>query len=401
MGWQVVRLLRPAFGTVTALTAVLLASACAAGTTSPGAGQDPAPASVAPHGSHSVTPTGPPKPLRQGERFVDIGLAQPYAPAAPNGGTDEYRCFLVDPKLTEPAYLTGSSFLPQNAEIVHHAIFYRLSPEQARSATQVDAETTGEGWTCFGDTGVQGQTAWVAHWAPGAGETLAPDGFGFEMPPGSKLVMQVHYNLLGVDAKTRPADQSGMRMRLAGSDKSLTALETGLVMAPIELPCEPGGSGPLCDRKTAVADVARRFGAESGAQVDQLNEMCNKGAPPTPGNTQSCDLPVRQPGTIYQAAGHMHLLGRAIKVELNPGTPKAKTILDVPQYNFDNQALVPLPEPITVDRGDTIRVTCTHDATLRKMLPQLKTLPSRYVVWGEGTSDEMCLGIMIMGPKRA
>ena len=70
---------------------------------------------------------------------------QPYTPAAPNGGTDEYRCFVVDPKLTEPAYLTGSRFLPQNADIVHHAIFYRLSPEQAKSAAQVDAAQPGRG----------------------------------------------------------------------------------------------------------------------------------------------------------------------------------------------------------------------------------------------------------------
>jgi protein involved in polysaccharide export with SLBB domain len=95
----------------------------------------------------------------------------------------------------------------------------------------------------------------------------------------------------------------------------------------------------------------------------------------------------------------MHLLGRAIKVELNPGTPEARTIIDVPQYDFDNQALNPLPEPIAVGTGDTVRVTCTHDATLRKQLPQLRTLPSRYVVWGEGTSDEMCLGVLVLAPR--
>ena len=35
--------------------------------------------------------------------------------------------------------------------------------------------------------------------------------------------------------------------------------------------------------------------------------------------------------------GHMHLLGKSIKVEVNPGTPKAQTVLDVPAYNFDDQ----------------------------------------------------------------
>ncbi|MEU8240055.1 monooxygenase [Actinoplanes missouriensis] len=395
------RSIRPALAAAAA-SLLLASAACGAGPATEPAAAPPAesaaPVTVpgaASHAGHSAGAAAPPpSPLRQGERFVDVGLATPYTPAAPNGGTDEYRCFLVDPQLTETAYLTGSRFLPQNAAIVHHAIFYRVDPEQAGEAAKVDAAADGEGWTCFGDSGVQGQTAWVAHWAPGAGETLMPDGFGFAMPPGSKLIMQVHYNLLN----TSGSDQSGMQMRLAAGDAGLKPLETALAQAPIELPCEPGTSGPLCDRETAVADVAKRFGAESAEMVRMLNQWCNGGAAPKAGNTQHCDQPVEQAGTIYMAAGHMHLLGRSIKVELNPGTPKARTVLDVPAYDFDNQALVPLKEPMKVAKGDVVRVTCTHDAQLRRQLPQLKTLPSRYVVWGEGTSDEMCLGIMVMAP---
>jgi len=381
------------------LAALLLVAACgSAGVTSPESADGAAAASAGPHGSHSASSPAPPQPLRKGERFVDLALPRPYAPAAPNGGTDEYRCFVVDPKLTESAYLTGSRFLPQNADIVHHAIFYRLSPEQATSAATIDAETPGEGWTCFGDAGVPGDAAWVAHWAPGAGETVMPAGLGFEMQPGSKLVMQVHYNLLGVTDKAKASDRSGIQMRIADGGTPLRPLETALAMAPIELPCEPGGTGPLCDRDAAVADVAKRFGADSGADVQKLNQMCNGGAPPVAGNTQHCDQPVRQAGTIYLAAGHMHLLGRSIKVEINPGTAKARTVIDVPEYNFDNQALATLAEPIAVGTDDIVRVTCTHDAALRKQLPQLKSLPSRYVVWGQGTSDEMCLGIMVFAP---
>jgi hypothetical protein len=45
-------------------------------------------------------------------------------------------------------------------------------------------------------------------------------------------------------------------------------------------------------------------------------------------------------------------------------------------------------------KGDTLKVTCTHDAGLRRMLPALKTIEPRYVVWGDGTSGEMCLAIV-------
>ena len=42
--------------------------------------------------------------------------------------------------------------------------------------------------------------------------------------------------------------------------------------------------------------------------------------------------------------------------------------------------------------GDTLRVTCTFDANRRA-----KTRPAqkpRYTLWGEGTTDEMCLGVL-------
>jgi hypothetical protein len=39
-------------------------------------------------------------------------------------------------------------------------------------------------------------------------------------------------------------------------------------------------------------------------------------------------------------------------------------------------------------------VTCTHEATLRARLPELRSIKPRYVVLGDGTSDEMCLGVV-------
>jgi hypothetical protein len=167
--------------------------------------------------------------------------------------------------------------------------------------------------------------------------------------------------------------------------------------APVELPCAAGESGPLCDRAAAVTDVRQRFGTEVAATESGLVMECAHGNI-QPGPTQSCDHPVRQAGTVYAVAGHMHLLGRSIRIELNPGTPSARTLLNVPNYDFDNQAVQTLATPVTVKPGDVLRVTCTHDAGLRRLLPQLRNTPPRYVVWGDGTSDEMCLGLMVWSP---
>lgn len=391
------------FARTAAVTVVAaLATACAGtgGTADRGpSGAATAGQEQAPDHRHAGAAVPPPAPLRDGERFVELAMPQAYTPAAPGGvGTDEYRCFLVDPELTGDVALTGSQFLPDNLDIVHHAIFFRVSPAEVASARAADDRSPGTGWTCFGDAGIGGNPAWVASWAPGADETLFDAELGYLMPAGSQLVMQIHYNLLASDGQPQAADQSGIRMRIVDDVDGIRPLETELLPAPVELPCAPGESGALCDRAAALADVKRRFGPEVGGFADQLVAWCNAGRAPTAGDTGSCDHQVRHPGTVYGLGGHMHLLGRSITVELNPGTDRARTLLDVPNYDFDHQAIVPLDEPVTVSPGDTYRVTCTHDATLRARLPQLRDQPARYVVWGDGTSDEMCLGLVIWSP---
>jgi hypothetical protein len=221
------------------------------------------------------------------------------------------------------------------------------------------------------------------------------------MEAGSQIIMQVHYNLLATGGKANGTDRSGIRLRLAPSTAGLQALHTTLLVAPVELPCPAGETGSLCSRETSIFDEMRRFGPDAGSTVAGLNFLCNDAKKPHPGNTQHCDRTAEQTMVVQAVAGHMHLLGRSIKVDLNPKTATAENLLNVPVYNFDNQGARALATPATVHPGDDLRVTCTHDATLRSLTPSLKSLPPRYVLWGEGTSDEMCLGILIWSAKPA
>ena len=63
--------------------------------------------------------------------------------------------------------------------------------------------------------------------------------------------------------------------------------------------------------------------------------------------------------TIHGVAGHMHLLGRSIKIEVNPGTPQAQTVLDIPVWDFDNQGSQADQADARCEPGDTVKVTCT------------------------------------------
>src|SRR5690242_18262087 len=217
------KLTRATTGAFAVVASMMLVAACGPSAGKPTAAGAPgatgaaptASSAVDPHGAHASYSPPPAQPLRAGEHFTTVYMPQPYTPVAPNGGTDEYRCFLVDPGLTGTAYLTGSQFLPQNAAIVHHAIFFRIPPQSASRARAADAADPGEGWTCFGDAGVGGGDSWVAAWAPGMNETLLSPGLGYPMPAGSLLVMQVHYNLLATGGKAGGSDQSAIRLRLA------------------------------------------------------------------------------------------------------------------------------------------------------------------------------------------
>ncbi|MEJ7794626.1 MAG: hypothetical protein WKF50_03675 [Nocardioides sp.] len=345
------------------------------------------------HGTSSGRPPKP-RPLRQGETRTTLTMPEPYTPSAPTGvGTDDYRCFLLDPELEQDAFLTGTHVLPGNSDVVHHVILFRVRSEQLETAKSVDASEEGPGWTCFGGSGLDDfanvdDAEWLGAWAPGGRESVQRPGLGVPLAEGSQIVMQVHYNLLAGD----DSDVSATQLRMAPPGADITPLETMLMPAPVELPCRPShDASPLCDRDAAVADVKQRVGDRAGATADVLYFLC--GGKPQPGNTQSCTRTLAEPMTIQGVAGHMHLLGRSITIEVNPGTDQARTVLDIPVWDFDNQGAQAI-DPVQLNANDQVRVTCRHVQWLRDKLPVFEGQEERYVVWGEGTTDEMCLGIL-------
>ena len=222
--------------------------------------------------SHSAHPSAAPElTAGAGERVVTVGVPVDFQPQAPAGATDEYRCFVVDPGLTEDAMITGTEFVPGNPAIVHHSILYAAYPGQVAAAEQLDAEDPGPGYECFGGSRLPSrdgdvlagldQSDWITAWAPGGGVNELPDGYGMALPAGGRVVIQMHYNL----RSEQGTDSTQVRLRV--TEKNRKPLQTMLLPAPVELPCTPQESGRLCNRTDAVDDVISRFGAGSGATV--------------------------------------------------------------------------------------------------------------------------------------
>jgi hypothetical protein len=373
----------------------------AAGTTA-SSGLSP-PATAAPHPGH----TGDAKPialapLAAGEHWIDLGLpGGSYTPHAESGGTDDYRCILLDPRLTSTTVLSSVAFLPGNPALVHHAILYRAEPGQVTAAKNLDDSDPRAGWSCFGSPGLPSTSRnpiaaldsapWVAAFATAGGEQRFAAGTGQRLVAGSRLILQVHYNLLNGGG----TDDSRVKLRVAAPEAHLQQLNTLLLPAPVELACAPSETGPLCDRGTAVLDVMRRFGSDEGRMIAGLQFLCGGDLlQPKSGPTQSCTRPMPQVMQLRAVAGHMHLLGKSLQIDLIHPDGTSRRLLDIGVWNFDDQRATPLSKPVTVSAADRVKVTCTHDASLRSKIASLSKLPPRYVVWGEGSADEMCLGIL-------
>jgi hypothetical protein len=323
-------------------------------------------------------------------------VGKPYTPAAPAGATDDYHCTLVNPHVTANSFIVSAHFYPNSIE-VHHAILFLIPPDLAQAAETADHG--GKGWTCFGESALPdtvasnniSNTPWLTAWAPGRGRDVEPVGTGVRFPAGSLVVMQIHYNLLRGD---KPV-QARLQLNTVPATAHLKPLALDLMPAPPDIPCPTGVTGPLCDRNASLANLGQRFGASAVGFVGAIESICGRDpANPPAGDTTSCVWPIDGGRTIIQLGVHMHLLGRGMKIVLDPGTPQARTLLDVTNYDFNDQRAYTLKTPVETRPGDTVGVTCTYDPQLGQELPQLRKLAPHFVTWGDGSSDEMCLALV-------
>jgi mono/diheme cytochrome c family protein len=344
---------------------------------------------------------------------VTLAPVKSYLPRAAVGGLDDYHCFLLEPHLTQDMFVTSAVVRPQQTGIVHHVILFEAAGQNAAEARALNQKSGSNGWTCFGGPGLSethpdvdaagsdrlGAPQWIGAWVPGHTTNDTPAKTGVLLHAGAAVVMQVHYNL--IHRAKRDRSRAVLRL-LPASGSTLTPLDTILIPAPVELPCPRGVKSKLCSRDYAVQEEARKYGATAALIPSGLLYICHKTLadyPSPPQNvralTTTCARTVNRPLRIYGVAGHMHLRGVDIRIDLNPGTPGAQTLLHIPHWNFHWQDAYYLEHPVDANVGDTVRVTCRFDnSPNRQPIVNGKQLKPRYVLWGEGTTDEMCLGLL-------
>lgn len=341
------------------------------------------------------TPVRPPAAPPMPEPRADLVVRMPEPYKVTPLEVDDYRCFVLDPEITEPTFLTGYTFDPDQLEVVHHAIVTRVRAAGVPELAEVDRADDGPGWSCLAGMGLDRGDR-IAGWVPGQRPVVYQPGDGFDLQPGDVLVAQIHYHY----QPEVPADRSGMTLQLDPATPEMNALQSRTLIGPVELPCPTGVDGPLCDRDAAVADVAERFGPGGAVIANALHRSCRT----TPEQlaatfdgqvgTTTCDFFVRQPGDLLGMLGHMHEIGKSYRLTLNPDTDREQILLDIPVWNFAWQLAYGPVEEIRLERGDVLRVSCSWDRGQRR-----DEVP-RWIVFAEGTQDEMCFSSLTVRPDR-
>lgn len=339
---------------------------------------------------------------------------EPYTGSLSN--TNDYRCFVLDPEIAEPTFMTGYSFIGDQVDQLHHAQVFHISAEQRENARAKEGVDGQPGWSCYSgpdlrgqrpdrdhggprprDVGFAGQANLVAGWVPGQAPTIFPERSGIYMEPGDALVLQIHYHF---PVMPEP-DESGLALQLDADTPDVRELRVVNPLAPVEIPCAPEDADePLCDREAALAENVRLYGPSGASNESGLLMLCGK----TPDELtadfdgrvarSSCDLVVPEDGIITGVLGHMHTIGRSLRLTLDADSPEEQILLDIPDWSFDWQMQYGLAKPLRVKAGQPLRLECSWD---RSKAPGREP---KYVVFAEGTEDEMCFATYSLIPDR-
>ena len=285
-----------------------------------------------------------------------LQIAQPYTPTL---APDEYRCFVMDWPQAADVYITGFRANPGNAPIVHHVIAFLAAPADVAAYQQLDDADPAPGYVCFGGPGGPNGGAsahWLGAWAPGSLGSDFPAGTGIKVPAGSKVILQVHYNLTN---NNNMPDQTSVDFKLDSSVQK-------------EALIQPWTNPQWIQQKTMVIPA--------GA----ADQMYSYAFDPSPywGLITNNIIGSGATVTMYSAGLHMHTRGTHISMSINHGDGKKECMLDIPKWDFHWQGAYAFDKPKTFAPGDQIYLEChwnNADSTMDRN-------------WGEGTADEMCLG---------
>lgn len=280
--------------------------------------------------------------------------------------SDEYRCFVLPVDIDRDIYLRGINIVPDQRELVHHAILYQFLPQQTSDiadAKRRDEADDGPGYDCWGNPLAQT----LMTWAPGQVGQFMPDGVAQLAPEGGLWILQIHYNTLGRDEADVHPDLTAVQLWTYEEDEAPDEVRLTVPVPQTDLYLPAGDP-----------DVEVDFSFDLSILGDYADLI--GGIP------------------IVGAMGHLHQLGTsfALSVEDDAGE---SCLLDIPAWDFHWQMAYEFDEAdwVYLGPGSSVEMTCRYDNSAdNQVVVDGVQLEPRDVRWGEGTRDEMCLGYVTL-----
>lgn len=282
---------------------------------------------------------------------VDLNLPIPVE-YTQKAEPDDYRCFVIDWPHEDVTYVSGFRANPGDARVVHHVIAFLVKPDDVPEIEALDAAEEGEGYTCFGGSGINANE-WLGAWAPGSLGSDFPPGTGIRVEPGSKIALQIHYNSL-----------------TAGPQPDKTTIDF-----KIDTTVEKQGHIQPWAKPSWLSDQSMMIPA---GETDVKHTFSFD---PTSFLTGGKAF------TMYSASLHMHQLGTSGKMEIQRENGDKECLLQIDDWNFHWQGSYGFKAPKTFNPGDKLYLECHWDNSAGN-----QTEAPKDTWWGEGTRDEMCLG---------
>jgi mono/diheme cytochrome c family protein len=302
---------------------------------------------------------------------------------------DQYINFFLPTTFKEDVWVQAAEVHPGNRRVVHHVIAFIQTPQMMAKRVE-DAKTKGEkiGKRSAGGSGLfyldgnlrrvkmdapvnnnaceqsaapaggrsaggndeganEGQL--LAGFAPGTGNTVYPAGTAKRLPAGSTIMFQMHYSAFRGSLKENVTDRTSIGLILAKQHPDKMVITSAAANVTFKIPAGDGNHEVL-----ACQTVPR--------DIQVINYM-----------------------------PHMHLRGKDMKYEVVYPDGKKETLLWVPKFSFNWQAVYWLKKPLNIPKGTKLIVTAHFDnSTKNKYNPD----PKKDVRWGDPTYDEMMIGWM-------
>jgi len=268
----------------------------------------------------------------------DLVVTMPESYSLPADGVDVYRNFIIPVPTTEKRFVWAVELRP-SSKAVHHA-FIRIDP--TRESRRLDEKDPGPGFG--GMTKPPTADTPAGHflgWQPGRGPARAPDGLAWTLPAGADVVLLMHMQPRGKREMIRPS----IGFYFTETPPTNTPTKISIFTYDIDIP--------------------------AGATNYTIE--------------QTFSLPVDV--DLLSILPHCHYLGRRLEGFAMMPDQSRKTLLVIPDWDFNWQSDYRYEKPVYLPKGTQVGLRFSYDNSTNNV--RNPNQPPTRVKYGLQTTNEM------------